>query len=170
MIVEPLGQLTNAIDINAPVEAVWPWLVQMGADRAGWYSYDFLDNGGRHSAEKVLPRLQHPIPGSVFPALPGTTDGFELVACERHQWLILGWADQHNGYIVTWAFVLRKLDAHRTRLIVRARGAESYRFHGLPRAIGVLAVRVVHFIMQRKQLLELARRAEGTRYVIAPAA
>jgi hypothetical protein len=42
---------TNAVTIDAPPSAVWPWLVQMGVDRAGWYSWDRLDNFGRHSSQ-----------------------------------------------------------------------------------------------------------------------
>ena len=47
---QPLGVITHAITIDAPPEAVWPWLVQLGSGRAGWYAYDHIDNGGRPSA------------------------------------------------------------------------------------------------------------------------
>ena len=50
---------TMAVTIDAPPERVWPWLVQMGCDRAGWYSYDRLDNAGRPSAETVVPEWQN---------------------------------------------------------------------------------------------------------------
>ena len=60
---------------------VWPWLVQMGAgSRAGWYSYDWLDNGRKPSASRIVPELQHPAIGTIFPALPGATDAFTLLA------------------------------------------------------------------------------------------
>jgi hypothetical protein len=71
------GVLTHAITIGANAQEVWPWLVQMGAGcRAGWYSYDFLDNGRRASATRVVPELQRIEIGTVFPALPGVTEGF----------------------------------------------------------------------------------------------
>jgi hypothetical protein len=51
---------TRAITIQAPPGAVWPWIVQIGYDRAGWYSYDLFDHGARPSARRILPQLQHP--------------------------------------------------------------------------------------------------------------
>ena len=62
---------------------------------------------------------------------------------------------------MTWAFVLKKVKPDVTRLIVRARANDEYRFQGLPKAMGLLLARVVHFVMERKQLLEIARRVEG---------
>src|SRR3954469_21632045 len=60
LIPEPIGALTHAITVQRPRRDVWPWLVHMGAGtRAGWYSYDFLDNGGRPSATSIVPELQH---------------------------------------------------------------------------------------------------------------
>ena len=66
------GSFTHAITIAAPPSAVWPWLVQMGAGRGGWYSYDFLDNRGYHSARAVMPEYQSLSVGSLMPALPGS--------------------------------------------------------------------------------------------------
>ena len=139
---------------------LWPWLIQMGADRAGWYSYDLLDNGGRHSAEEILRDFQNPPVGAVFPALPGCRDGFVLIEQEPPNWLILGWPSPTGGQIVTWAFVLDEVEPSVTRLLVRVRASADYRFHRLPNAIGLWLARLVHFIMERKQLLEIARRAE----------
>jgi hypothetical protein len=153
--------LTHAITLDCNYRELWPWLVQMGADRAGWYSYDLLDNGGWHSAEQILRRFQSPSVGTVFPALPGTREGFVLIDIEPTHWLVLGWPSATGEQMVTWAFVLRELGPNTTRLIVRARASEQYKFHGLPNAFGLWLARVVHFIMERKQLVELARRAEG---------
>ena len=65
------------------------------------YSYDMLDNGGRHSAEKILHGLQHPSVGDVFPALPGRRDGFVLLEAEPGHWLVLGWRSgrRADGYM-----------------------------------------------------------------------
>ena len=161
MIRHGAGSLTHGITVHCSRRELWPWLIQMGADRAGWYSYDVLDNGGRRSAEKVLPGLQHPSVGAVFPALPGRRDGFVLVEAEPEHWMVLGWPTPDGELMVTWAFMLCEIDANTTRLIVRARARDDYRFHGLPRSMGLLLARLVHFIMERKQLLEIARRAEA---------
>jgi len=132
----------------------------MGADRAGWYSYDWIDNAGRHSAERIVPGLQRPPVGAVFPALPGRQDGFVLIEKQTHDWLVLGWPSETGGYLVTWAFVLKEIEPNLTRLIVRVRASTEYRFHGLPQATGLWMARLVHFVMQRRQLLGIARRAE----------
>ena len=59
LIANPGIRLTRAITIEAPPAAVWPWLVQMGYRRAGWYSYDFFDNDNVHVHQ------DHPgVPGS----------------------------------------------------------------------------------------------------------
>ena len=50
----PRKIVTHSITINAPTEDVWPWLVQLGAGRAGWYSYDRIDNGGKPSARRNI--------------------------------------------------------------------------------------------------------------------
>ncbi len=155
-----VGSLTHAITVKCSRKELWPWLIQMGADRAGWYSYDTLDNGGRHSAERILQELQHPGVGAVFPALPGRRDGFVLLESEPAQWLVLGWPTPDGDLVVTWSFMLVEIDQDTTRLIVRARASDDYRFHGLPKAMGLFLVKIVHFVMERKQLLEIARRAE----------
>jgi hypothetical protein len=72
LIPEPIATLTHAITIRRPAREVWPWLVQMGAgSRAGWYSYDIIDNARRESASRIVPELQHVAAGTLFPALPG---------------------------------------------------------------------------------------------------
>ena len=161
LIRDPIGSLTNAIDISAPPDRVWPWIVQMGAGtRAGWYSYDALDNGGRPSAKRVIPELQSVDVGTVFPALPGATDAFVVAALRPRHFLVLGAKAPDGSWLVTWSFLLERVDTNRTRLVTRARGASEYRFHGLPTPVTRRAVAVVHGIMQRRQLLNIRRRAE----------
>ena len=155
------GVLTHAITIGAPAEEVWPWIVQMGAGRAGWYSYDFLDNGRRASATRVVPELQRMEIGTVFPALPGMTEGFIVLAFEPYRSLVLAWPDRDGPPTVTWAFVLEPCSGNATRLIVRARAGRGYRFHGLPAWISDPAIRLVHFVMERKQLLGIAERVRA---------
>ena len=76
--------------------------------------------------------------------------------------LTLGWPAPTARQNVTWTFVLDEVAPGVTRLLVRVRGGPGYRFHGLPLPLTRLVVRVVHFIMQRKQLLGIASRAEST--------
>jgi len=165
LIADAIGSLTHAITIQAPPREVWPWIAQMGAgSRSGWYSYDFLDNGRQPSANDIVPELQHLESGMVFPALPGITDGFTLVSFEPEHFLVLDWKDPHGTVLVTWAFLLETMDDCSTRLITRARGGPGYRFHRLPSPIAKHIIRFVHFIMERKQLLGIAQRAEMRTY------
>jgi hypothetical protein len=161
LIPEPLGSLTQAITIQRSPDAIWPWLAQMGAgNRAGWYSYDFVDNGGKRSAERIIPELQNLAIGMLFPALPRVTDGFNVLRYDPGSSLVLGWLPSADDPpIVTWAFVLEETKDQKTRLLVRARGAQNYDFHRLP----MWLVRLGHFMMQRKQLIGIARRAEQQR-------
>jgi hypothetical protein len=156
----PLGSLDHAITIRRPAHEVWPWLAQMGSGRAGWYSYDFVDNAGRPSAERILPEYQQISVGSVFPALPTATDVFVVAQCQKDRSLVLAWKLPDGKYQVTWAFILEEPEPDKTRLIVRGRVAPGYRPYGLPQWFAVLTARPAHFIMQRKQLLGIARRAE----------
>ena len=70
---------TRGIDIDAPPEKVWPWLVQMGYGRAGWYSYDAMDMRGK-SADRIVPEWQSIAVGGTFPTHPG--GGFEVKVLE----------------------------------------------------------------------------------------
>lgn len=163
LIHRPIASLTHAIDIDAPRNAVWPWLAQMGSGRAGWYSYDIVDNGGRPSAKRIVQSLQEPKIGSIFPWSPGATEGFTLLDFEPEHFLLLGWlAANASAPRVTWAFVLKSNDdGTATRLIVRARAGADYTYLGMPQAIGRLIVPLVHDVMQRKQLRDIARRARS---------
>ena len=162
LIPQSIASLTHAATVRRPPSDVWPWLAQMGAgNRAGWYSYDLVDNGGRPSAGHIVPELQRLSASMVFPALPDRTDGFVLVAFEPERFLILGWRSPNGTLLVTWAFVLHEMNNRSTRLIVRARASRGYQFHRLPWWLARRVVRLVHFVMQRKQLLGIARRAES---------
>ncbi len=157
-----IDTLTHATTIRRGPRDVWPWLVQMGAgSRAGWYSYDWLDNGRQPSARHIVMELQSPAIGTIFPAMPGIAEGFTLLEIEHQRTLTLGWLAPNGTLEVTWTFVLDEIGRDVTRLLVRARGGPGYRFHGLPLVLTRLVVRIVHFIMQRKQLLGIKRRAES---------
>lgn len=154
----PIGIVNHAITIHGTPRDVWPWLIQMGAGRGGWYTYDFIDNGGNPSAEHLIPELQAVKVGDIFPALPGQKQVFSLMRLEVERDLVLGWR-QPNGTVQTsWAFILTETRSGETRLVVRGRIAEGYTPLGLPQWLAVLIAKPAHFIMERKQLLGLARR------------
>ena len=161
LIPHPIGSVNHAITIHRSTHEVWPWLVQMGSGRAGWYAYDLIDNGRHPSADRILPEYQHISAGSVFPALPGAKDVFVVAQCEPDRSLVLSWRLPDGRYQTTWAFVLEQPQPDQTRLIVRGRIASGYRPYGLPQWVAILLGRPAHFIMQRKQLLSIRRRTEG---------
>jgi hypothetical protein len=79
---------TRAITIAAPAEQVWPWLVQLGYGRAGWYSYDWIDNDGRPSADHIIPELQGLTVGDQILMLPGM--GPRVRAIQPNRYLVAG--------------------------------------------------------------------------------
>ena len=165
------GSLTHAVTINRPRAEVWPWLVQMGAGRAGWYSYDFIDNGRQHSEERIVPELQEIDVGTIMPWLPDATEGFSVMRVERGRCLVLGAVPPEGGPpLMTWAFVLEETRPGVTRLIVRARERAGYQPpFGLPHWTVKTLVPWGHLVMQRKQLLGIARRAEAAAATAATA-
>jgi hypothetical protein len=157
-----IATMTHAITLSRPRHEVWPWLVQMGTGRAGWYSYDTIDNGGRPSADRLLSEYQGIGVGTVFPAGPRPTEGFHVLRLRPERHLILGWVPPGVGApITTWAFVLREPEPGRTRLLVRVRVAAAFRPFGLPPGLGVPLARAGHHVMQRRQLVGIARRVES---------
>jgi hypothetical protein len=78
LVTRPTFNATRAITIDAPPEEIWPWLVQIGLTRAGWYSYDILDNLGRTSARHIIPELQHLAVGDVVPMSPDGKQGMRV--------------------------------------------------------------------------------------------
>ena len=161
LIPNPVGSVNHAITIRRPPGDVWPWLVQMGAGRAGWYSYDFVDNGGHTSAERIVPEYQKIEVGAVYPALPGVREVFVVAQYEREKSLVLAWRLPNGKYQTTWCFTLEPLEKEQTRLIVRGRVAADYHPYGLPQWIALPAGGMAHFVMERKQLMGIARRAES---------
>lgn len=163
-------QITQAVTIEAPPEAVWPWLVQMGCRRGGFYSIDLLDNGRRPSAREVHPELQDLAVGDVVAATPEGDDGFEVLVLEPDRLLVLGGLfdgdeERQLAFVaerpehfwqVTWAFVLEPTADGATRLITRARAA-----HDSSKALHARVIRPMHHVMQASQLRHLKARAEG---------
>ena len=162
LIPKPTTSLTQAITLYCTADRIWPWLAQMGAGRAGWYSYDAISNGGKPSAERIVPELQAVEVGYLFPWLPHAVEGFVVLACEEDHFLVLGAPAPDGHAIVTWSFVLEPRTDGTTRLIVRSRANAEYGFGRLPAWVVKRLLPPGHFVMQRRQLLGIARRAEQT--------
>jgi hypothetical protein len=149
----PRFRATRALDVDAPPEAVWPWIVQMGFGRAGFYAYDWIDNLGRPSATTVLAEYQDVAVGDLAaPMSPRPTEhtSFRVVEVEPPHLLV--WSKP--GSVWTWR--LTALDGGRTRLLTRLQ--DECR---LP--LGVVSWPLLEagdFPMMRRQLLNIRARAE----------
>lgn len=153
IVANPVLTATRAITINAKPGEVWPWLVQMGYGRAGFYSYDFLDNSRRHSAERIIPELQFLKVGDAIPTSPN--QGFIISKIEPEHLLLMTIHDAKTNLSV--ATVLQELEEGRTRMIVRLR--LQYRW-GVRRALYYQLFEPGDFVMMRKMMLGIKRRAE----------
>ncbi|WP_199732052.1 hypothetical protein [Cellulomonas triticagri] len=148
---------TRAVTVDAPPTDVWPWLAQIGTGKAGWYSYDLLDNLGRSSAREVLPRWQSVAVGDAAapmnPFAPVTSSPWRVEHVDQGR--VLVWRHPQMG---TWSWVLLPGPGGRgTRLVSRLRlGYES---------VGGMAfaplLEVADFPMFRRMLLGIKERAEA---------
>jgi proline iminopeptidase len=137
----PVGKrgATMAVTIDAPPSAVWPWLVQMGCDQAGWYSWDRLDNAGVPSADRIHPEWQDVSVGDRMLSTPSGVTWFEVAALEQERFLALrAPIDLHRGRPFdtkglrprlyndsVWCFLLNELSGGRTRLVVSGYAAQK---------------------------------------------
>jgi hypothetical protein len=166
LVSHPNVMATHAITINAPVEEVWPWLVQIGQDKGGFYSYSWLENlvGCRlRNADRILPQFQQLHVGDAVRLHPQAPP-LPVLICEPPRTLVLGNNVDRPG---AWGFHLKGLDGGRTRLVIRGGGEWA------PGMLSWLLARVVfepaHFIMERKMMLGIKRRAESLGHEEAPA-
>ena len=147
LVPDPAIESTRAITVNAPVEEVWSWLAQIGQDRGGFYSYEWLENLAgckMHNADRIHPKWQNREVGeSVFlhPVF-----GMKASTFEPGQAIVLeGWG----------AFVVEAVDERATRVILRSRTAR-----GLAMLYDLLGIEIPHFIMERRMLIGIKERAE----------
>jgi hypothetical protein len=153
---DPSFDATRAITIAAPPEAVWPWLVQVGFGRAGWYSYDVLDNLGRPSATSVLPDQQSLEIGDRVP-MAGTVDertAFRAGGFARPHYLLWRQVDS------TWVWTLRPIEGGRTRLVTRLKVRYEWRRSPLVAFATLILLEHGDFAMMRKMLRGIRDRAE----------
>ena len=151
LVPEPGIESTRAITVEAPAGKVWPWLAQVGQDRGGFYSYEWLENlagAQMHNADRVHPEWQHRDVGEIVFLHPAI--GPKVAAFEPGTAMVLeGWG----------VFAVEPIDEHSTRVILRSR---------TPRRLGVLlyyllTIEIPHFVMERRMLKGIKERAEKGR-------
>jgi len=171
----PMYVTTRAVTVAAPAAAVWPWLVQIGQNRGGFYSYDRLENLAGlniHSADEIHPDWQDLRAGEDFVTLdPDGVMKMTIVTLDPGRALVLrsgapgeppqAPGDFFKGEIEwTWAFVLQPLGATGTRLLVRSRAA--WADTPSARAARGFLLGPAHLIMERAMLRGIRARAERT--------
>lgn len=153
----PTWNSTRVVTVEATPEQIWPWLVQVGWGRAGYYGYDLIDNGGKPSAWEILPEHQHLEIGTKFPMSPWTA-----MYCrdfEEPRWLLLRMGDEDGkGDIGSFLYYLDPIDHRHTRLMIRMR--DKYQWFNPPILAMQLAVDVGDIFFQWKHLLGIKARAE----------
>lgn len=160
---EPHYRIDHAVTIEAPADSVWMWLAQLGQDRAGFYSYDWLERAAGddiHNVDSIVPSWQERNAGDLVRAVQpdylggilGDAPGWEVTEIVPGRAMVLeGWG----------AFVLRPLGENRTRMHVRTRGPGAPTLKMIPLApVSLLVLEPAHFIMERGMLLGIKHRAE----------
>lgn len=146
---------TRAITIDAPPEAVWPWLVQVGYGRGGFYSYDLIDSLGKPSTEELLPQWQHLDVGDVIAPMtrrPSPATSFTLAASEHPHSMV--WVKPDS----TWSWRLDHRADHSTRLVTRLKQRYALRPSTL---VTVPLLELGDFPMMCRMLQGIKRRAES---------
>jgi hypothetical protein len=172
-------QNTRAITVRARAADVWPWIVQLGADRGGFYSYDWLENHfgfltggpanlGIRSTDEIVPEWQHRRVGDLVAADSRGIGGWYVTTVEPGRALVMLMAavkhakparrDEPPFLEFSWAFVLHERpDA--TRLIVRERVAVGGP-HPIAGRIAATPIGLVSFVMTRRMMIGIKQRAE----------
>lgn len=169
VVATPKFRATHAVTIRASAAEVWPWIVQIGQGRGGFYSYDWIENAmglGIHSADVINPEWQNLQPGDEIP-LAADGFGIPVVSLEPNRALVLGGtmdlpedagSGEDNYFTASWSFVLEPVAPDVTRLI------ERFQLDYPPSPVNTLMYRVFlepgSFIMERKMLLGIKERAE----------
>jgi hypothetical protein len=177
-----LAVVTHAVNIDAPAEAVWRWLVQLGQDRGGFYSYFFLENlvgCNMRNTSRIVPEWQQRAIGdTVWFGSPKRFGGrarmiaalvepmHSLVLATPADWELIRTGKE--GLDTTWAFALQRKGMNTTRLIARLRYAANLTLW--QRVVNFLFWEPVHFLMERKMLLTIKKLAEANPQVTLSAA
>ena len=166
------AEFTMATTLPAAPEKVWAWLVQMGGDRAGFYSWDRLDHRGEPSADRIVPARQHLRQGQRLHSEPSGQNWMIAEVVEPDRTLVLRsttalpsgrsfdprTAPLPRVYLDgSWGFYLRPAPGGQTRLVVRSRSRTQL----LMGAVGMVLVQPLHFIMQTRQFRNLRARVSA---------
>jgi len=152
---------THAKNIEAPPDIIWQYLMQLGCDRAGWYSIDLLDHDGKPSVNHLVKGWETRNIGDKLAATPNDRDGFfDVYAVNHENYFVIGGHSRRLGkeFRMSWSFALESIGVDATRLITRVRLNIEPGFNSWLQ--GTLIAPLIHGIMQHVQLKTLKRYAE----------
>ncbi|WP_278312456.1 hypothetical protein [Lolliginicoccus levis] len=168
LLAEPKWHYTHGVTINAGPREVWPWIVQLGQGRGGFYSYQALENlvGCRiTNAHEILPRFQHLEVGDAIRLHPKAPP-MPVALIEAQSHLVLFASDADSGEATVWGFHLLPLAGGRTRLIER--GGSTHGDSVRSRlAFGRMLLEPISFVMSRKMLLTIKELATANHHAQA---
>lgn len=147
---------TRAVEINATANDVWKLIIQLGADRGGSFSYTFLEKAMGYKGLDSSDSLDKSYDMKVGRIIPGSSDPSSSVIEYNFEVLAV---DEGTSFVLkNWgAFVLRVLDKNTTRFIIRNHGAE---LNGLAARLGDFIMTPLHYLMERRMMLEFKSLAE----------
>jgi len=163
----PKQTATRAVTIEAPADEVWPWLVQIGQGRGGFYSYDYLENligCDIHNADRILPEFQQLAVGDKVRLGKEGYPFYTVAAIEPKKYLLLRGGDPEEEPPTVedfWLFYLDEIDADTTRLI--ARNQRDYEPTVANFIIWQVITEPLHFLMEQKMLRGVKSRVEAAR-------
>ena len=166
LVPQPKWSYTLGIEIDAPAEAVWPWVAQIGQKRGGFYTYQTLENivGCKiTNVTEILPEFQQPsVDGDIF--LHPTAPPMRIkIVDPPHAMVLLGSpadiGNEESWGVSTWQFVIVETASGRSRLLTRGRSDYTSGFKAKV-AFGRFPIEAITFVMSRKMLLEIKRLAE----------
>lgn len=173
LLLEPKINATHAITIRAPAKMVWPWLVQLGQGRGGFYSYDWIENMMRldiHTSDRILPEYQTLKVGEKIPFAPNDF-GVPVVILEPERALVLHADTRQEGpdstikmrpgdYLaVSWGFYLLNREDGSTRMVTRMK--VDWNPNPANNLLYRLFLEPGSFLMERKMLLTIKNKAEA---------
>lgn len=145
---------TRAVTIKASAEEIWPWIVQLGDQRAGFYAYDWFDNRGVRSAEKIMPELQSLEVGDAIPI--SSVVIYRVWSMADNQYVV--WVSDDDPPSGAWTWALYAKDGEQTRLVTRLRGKMEW---NSPKIAFALLLDAGDFVFMRKSMSGIKQRAEG---------
>ena len=153
LVSKPNFNATRVITINAAPEEIWKWIIQIGSKRAGWYSIDWMDNGGVPSSFEIIPEFQKIEVGQFIPFTPDQKNGMWVKEFNLNKYIL--WVDKAGK--ASWLWYIYIDENANTRLITRLR--TKYTWNNLW-VIYYLIYDVGDIVMMKKCLKGIKKRAE----------